>query len=54
MKQILYEFHASPSGGHREMNKMYRAVQSIVEPNSNIANRMTKIVSFCKNQNNFI
>jgi hypothetical protein len=27
-KQILYEFHDSPVGGHRRMNKTYRAVKS--------------------------
>ena len=27
-KQILYEFHDSPVGGHRGMNKTYRAISS--------------------------
>ena len=27
-KQILYEFHDSPMGGHRGMNKTYRAISS--------------------------
>jgi hypothetical protein len=27
-KQILYEFHDSPVGGHRGMNKTYRAIKS--------------------------
>jgi hypothetical protein len=28
-KQILYEFHDSPVGGHRGMNKTYRAIVTI-------------------------
>ena len=28
-KQILYEFHDSPVGGHRGMNKIYHAIRSI-------------------------
>jgi hypothetical protein len=27
-KQILYEFHDSPVGGHKGMNKTYRAISS--------------------------
>jgi hypothetical protein len=27
-KQILYEFHDSPVGGHRGMNETYRAIKS--------------------------
>ena len=27
-KQILYEFHDSPLGGHRGMSKTYRAISS--------------------------
>jgi len=27
-KQILYEFHDSPLGGHRGMNKTYRAIST--------------------------
>ena len=27
-KEILYEFHDSPVGGHRGMNKTYRAIKS--------------------------
>ena len=27
-KQILYEYHDSPVGGHRVMNKTYRAIKS--------------------------
>ena len=27
-KQILYEFHDSTVGGHRGMNKIYRAIKS--------------------------
>ena len=27
-KKILYEFHESPVGGHRRMNKTYRAIKS--------------------------
>ena len=27
-KEILYEFHDSPVGGHRSMNKTYRAIKA--------------------------
>jgi hypothetical protein len=27
-KQILYEFHDAPVGGHRGMNKTFRAIKS--------------------------
>jgi hypothetical protein len=33
-KQILYEYHDAPLGGHRRMNKTYRAIKSkFVWPN---------------------